>query len=171
MGAERGDAVTVSPRSTVRRIAAHEYRFQSQWTFGCDFADAVEVLSRLEDYAQWWPQVTRSERDGEAGRAVVHLRSALPFTLRLRLDRDVEDRAGGRLRANVGGDIEGFVSWTVTREPAGTHVQFDQDVTLRHPVARRVDIIARPVLQWNHAVAMRGCARGLLHQLPVSSGR
>lgn len=159
--------MSTSPRSSVQRIAAHEYEFQSRWTFDCDYDSVFNLLSRLEDYEQWWPQVTRSERAAGAGRAIVHLRSSLPFTLKLALQRDVEDHDAGRLRAHVAGDIVGFVSWTVTREPSGTLVRFDQVVTLEHPVARRVDVLARPILQWNHAVAMRGCARGLQDQLPV----
>ena len=113
--------------------------------------------------------MTHSERDGAAGRAVVHLRSALPFTLRLALERDVEDRDGGNLRARVRGDIDGFVGWTISPSPAGTSVRFDQVVTLEQPVVRTVDFLIRPLLQWNHAVAMRGCARGLQRRLLTAS--
>lgn len=158
-----------NPKSGVRRLAAHEYEFRSEWAFPADRDAVCDVLGRLEEYAQWWPQITRSESDGRAGRAVVHLRSALPFTLKLKLTREVEDRAAGVFRAIVTGDIEGFVAWSITETDTGTRVRFDQAVTLRHPVARRVDIVIRPLLQWNHAVAMRGCAEGLGRRLAIGS--
>lgn len=158
-----------TPRSTVRRLAAHHYEFRSEWTFDCEYAAVYDVLSRLEDYASWWPQVTYSARDGNTGRAVVHLRSALPFTLRFALSRDVEDPEGGHLRAFVRGDIGGFVGWTISPASRGTAVRFDQAVTLEQPVVRKIDMAVRPLLQWNHAVAMRGCARGLERRLLTSS--
>lgn len=154
-----------APLASVGRLAAHRYEFSSRWSTQCP-ADAVYLLlTRLGEYDSWWPQVRRSERvDEDSG--VIHLRSALPFTLRMFMTRECEDPISRTLRAAVSGDLDGFVQWRVEDDPPrGAVVHFSQVVTLTHPLIRPIDRLLRPLLTWNHGVAMRGGAMGLQRAL------
>lgn len=82
--------------------------------------------------------------------------------------RDIEDPRSRRLRARVGRDLEGTVEWAIGVSPEGTVIDFAQVVTLTHPLVRRVDRLLRPVLEWNHSVAVAGGACGLRHALNAS---
>ena len=146
--------------SKVRRLAAHHYEFSSRWVVPSAPDETYVVLSRPDLYAQWWPEIRKAEQTGD-GVGLMELRSALPFTLRFSLTRDVEDPVARRLKADVDGDIRGYVQWTVTAGDDGSVVDFQQVVTLQHAVARRLDFALRPLMQWNHDRAMRGGSRGL----------
>jgi hypothetical protein len=94
------------------------------------------------------------------------LRSALPLTLTFALRREVEDEARGLLAATASGDIEGSVEWLLEPVDAGaTIAHFTETVTLKHPLARHTDFALRPLLNWNHAVAMQSGQTGLISVL------
>ena len=146
--------------SGVSRLAPHRYEFSSRWVVPSAPDETYAVLSRPDLYPQWWPEIRKADQAGD-GIGLMELRSALPFTLRFSLTRVVEDPVARRLRADVDGDIRGYVQGTVTAGEDGSVVEFQQVVTLHHAVARRLDVALRPLLQWNHERAMRGGSRGL----------
>lgn len=146
--------------SKVSRLAAHRYEFSSRWLVASTPDETYAVLSRPDLYAEWWPEIRKAHRTGD-GVGLMELRSALPLTLRFSLTRDVEDPVERRLKADVDGDIRGFVQWTVASGDDGSVIDFKQVVTLLHPIARRLDFALRPLMEWNHNRAMRGGSRGL----------
>ncbi len=151
--------------SRVERIAAHRYTFLSDWELPVEPATSFSVLRDLWSYPTWWPEFKRADRiDDENG--LFALRSALPLTLNFSLRRDVEDEAKGLLSATASGDIEGSVEWLL--EPSGTSAtiaHFTEQVILKHRLARSTDFALRPLLNWNHAAAMRSGRRGLISVL------
>ena len=155
---------TAGRRSRVERIAAHEYAFTSVWHLAAPVDAVFEVLRDLWSYPVWWPEIIRahqiSEDEGEFA-----LRSRLPLTLQFRLRRDAEDHRQRVLRAMATGDIAGSVEWRLRPTSTGTTINFTQLVTLEHPLARRGDLILRPLLTWNHRVAMSSGERGLIAHL------
>jgi hypothetical protein len=155
----------VAISSRVERIAAHRYTFLSDWTLPVPPNSVFSVLKDLWSYPMWWPEFKRADRiDDETG--LFALRSALPITLTFGLRRDVEDEARGLLAATASGDIEGSVEWLLELTDSGTTIaHFTERVTLRHRFARRADFALRPVLNWNHAAAMRSGHDGLISRL------
>ena len=161
----------VAVSSRVERVATHRYTFLSDWSLAAEPATVFAVLKDLWSYPIWWPEFKRADRiDDENG--VFALRSAIPFTLTFALHRDVEDEVRGLLSATSSGDIEGSVEWLLEPTRTGaTIAHFSEQVTLRHRFARRADIALRPILTWNHKVAMRSGHQGLVSLLARSEKR
>lgn len=151
--------------SRVHRLTAHQYAFVSEWQVPVDLPDAYAVLKDLWSYPHWWPVFKRAEQI-TSDRGAFVTRSAMPLTLNFSLVREVEDEAAGLLRARVTGDLDGIVEWHLVQiEPTLTTAHFLQRVTLEHKIARRADLLLRPLLTWNHALAMRSGHRGLTAHL------
>ena len=88
------------------------------------------------------------------------------MSLKFHLNREAQDQDQGLLSAQATGDIDGTITWRIHGTLSGLVVaDFDQRVTLCHRVARTADIAIRPLLTWNHAVAMRSGQAGLLRFL------
>ncbi len=145
----------------------HRHRFHSVWRFTAAAGAVFDVLADLDGYPRWWPQVRTVERV-DADTAIVTCRSALPYTLRLRLTRTAQDAAAGILVARVEGDLDGWSGWTVRREGSGTAAVFQQEVVTRRALLRRLAPLVRPVLRVNHAWMMRSGRWGLARALSDS---
>lgn len=157
--------------SRVSRLAPHRYVFHSVWHLALSADRSFKILADVVNYPAWWPEFRAAELVG-TDRAKFALRSALPITLHFVLEREVEDLESHRLCARVTGDIEGTVEWALYEETdQSTRVEFVQDVLLCHPIAAKLDWAIRPVLAWNHGVAMTSGAVGLNRYLASGSGR
>ena len=122
------------------------------------------ALAEVEDYPRWWPQIREIHRiDADSGR--VRIRSLLPFTLDLVLARALEDRAGGILRVDITGDLQGWCAWQLNAIGSVTRAQFSQEVHVLVPMLQRVPFAVRPLLRGNHAHMMRSGERGLSRYL------
>jgi hypothetical protein len=118
------------------------------------------VCAAVEDYPTWWREVRSVVRVSEdVGDARV--RSLLPITLRLRLVREVDDPATGRLRVGLSGDLTGWAEFLLTPGGGGTEVVFRQEVEVTVPVLRRVAPVLAPLLRANHSWMMRSCRHGM----------
>lgn len=137
------------------------HQFRESWTVAAPPDEVADVLSDLELYPQWWPQVVAVAALGE-DRARVLCRSRLPYTLDLVLT--AVTRRAPTLRVDVEGDLVGHVRFDLVKEGPRTRLDFRQDVTVNGWLA----IASRwgsPVLHWNHAQMMRGCREGLSARL------
>lgn len=145
----------------VDRLAPHQYVFRSVWELPVPRMQATATLADLINYPAWWPEFkSATQVDGDNVRMA--LRSVLPFNLRFTLHRDIEDHEHGLLRAAATGDIDGTVEWIVVAQRNNrSTASFTQAVTLNHPIAARVDRVIRPILEWNHTVAMRSGVSGI----------
>ncbi|MFF5446750.1 SRPBCC family protein [Streptomyces sp. NPDC012888] len=143
------------------------YRFHSVWYLAAPPARVYATLERTAEYPHWWPQIRRVEpdpRDGRSGTAV--FRSLLPYDLRVTVTARRTDPGGGVLEAALGGDLEGWVRWTLLPAPAGgTRAVYDQEVVVRKPLMRRLAVPGRPFFRLNHALMMRSGRRGLAARL------
>ena len=141
------------------------YSFRGSWTVPFPRDRVHAVLVDLEHYAAWWPQVRAVVKLGEDDARVL-CRSTLPYTLDLVLHAEVRDL--DHLETTVGGDLEGEVRWRLTDlGPAGTRLDFGQDVHVRSRFLRLASGAARPLLRWNHHRMMAGCIAGLHRRLSV----
>ena len=138
------------------------FRFDTTWSAPAAPDRVRDVLVDLERYPQWWPQVRAVGKLGDDD-AVVLCRSALPYTLELRLH--AVSRELPTLRVEVTGDLVGSVAWTLRDDGAGgTDIEARQEVEL---VALPAALVAPlgPLLAWNHARMMAGGCAGLRTRL------
>ncbi|MGA5204483.1 SRPBCC family protein [Streptomyces variegatus] len=142
----------------------NHYRFRTLWTLPVPPAAVYDVLERPEDYPRWWPQVQEVTRlDDTTG--VIRIRSVLPYDMTFTAREVRRDPAAGVLETALSGDIEGWARWTVTPRGTGSLARYDQVVSVRKPLLRRLAVPGRPVFRANHALMMRSGRRGLLRHL------
>jgi hypothetical protein len=144
------------------------FHFHHLWRLSAHPGLVFDVLADVERYARWWPQVRSAERiDDQSGRTAI--RSFLPYTLHLVLRREVEERATGRLRVGVGGDLEGWCEWRIHGDgpaaPGDAIAEFDQEAILTPTLLARTAHVTGPLLRANHAWMMRSGRAGLAGHL------
>lgn len=136
------------------------YVFRSIWHVGARRTDVMSVLDDLASYPAWWPEI-REVRPLGPKRFEVVARSFLPYELRFVSAADALDMAAGIIDARLSGDMEGTVRWTVTEEPDGCRLVYDQEVTTHKRLLDVLAPVARPGFKANHAVMMRHGEAGL----------
>lgn len=137
------------------------YSFASSWLTPAPADEVAAVVTDLEHYPEWWPQI-RAVASLGPDTARVLLRSALPYTLDVVLD--AVSREPPVLEVEVSGDVDGWVRWGLTEQDGGTRCDYTQEVTVDGLLAL-ASYVARPLLVWNHRRAMLGCERGLRRRL------
>ncbi|WP_121258273.1 SRPBCC family protein [Nocardioides ferulae] len=140
------------------------YVFRDTWTVAAPPDQVRDLVVDLERYPRWWREVVAVASLGP-DHARVLCRSRLPYTLDLVLHAVSRDLP--TLEVEVGGDLRGTVSWTLTSEGGGTRMDFAQEVEVRGPLAA-ASYLARPLLAWNHHRMMAGCADGLRRELATA---
>lgn len=137
------------------------YTFRGTWDVDAPLAAVHEVLVDLERYPDWWPQVVAVASLGPDDARVL-CRSRLPYTLDLVLH--AVSRESPLLEVNVSGDLDGVVRWRLSELPAGTRLDFEQEVEVGGLLSA-ASYVVRPLLRWNHDRMMAGCVEGLRRQL------
>ncbi|MFD0153069.1 SRPBCC family protein [Streptomyces sp. NPDC055721] len=142
------------------------YRFRSVWRLAAPPDAVYAVLERAEEYPRWWPQVREVvPLDDTTGTA--RFRSLLPYDLVVTARALRRDPVARVLEVGLGGDLEGWVRWTLAEEGAGTRAVYEQEVEVHTRLLRVLAVPGRPVFRANHALMMRGGRRGLAAHLRV----
>lgn len=149
-----------SPSAQARLGDRNFYRFRSEWCLDAAPRTTYSVLEQVFGYAAWWPEVRRA-RLVEADSCEVVCRSVLPYQLSIVLRPSRVDPESGVLEAAMDGDLEGFARWTVGSRPSGSHLVFEEEVTVTKRSLRWLAPLARPVFRANHAAMMRHGRAGL----------
>jgi hypothetical protein len=140
------------------------YRFRSTWHLpGAAPERVFHAVTDLERYPRWWADV-ENVRQLDDDTAELVCRSRLPFRLRIRMHRDIQDERTGLLRVRLSGDLEGILAGEVRSAGSGTRLDIAQDVLARKALLRKL-AVARPLFRVNHALMMRRGHRGLLAYL------
>ncbi|MEO3975227.1 SRPBCC family protein [Streptomyces sp. CAU 1734] len=148
----------------------NHYRFHTVWELTAPPDAVFAALERPVDYPLWWPQV-RSVVQLDEERGTARIRSFLPVGLTVTARAVRHDPVAGILEVRLGGDLEGWVRWTVTAGSGGARAVYDQTVEVRKPLMRRLAPLCRPLFRANHAAMMRAGRRGLEGRLrPGRSG-
>jgi hypothetical protein len=165
-----GDATGAEPVPSppARMGDGNFYRFRSEWCLDAPPRATYSVLEQVVGYAAWWPEVRRA-RLVEVDSCEVVCRSLLPYQLSMVLRPSRVDPESGVLEAAIDGDLEGFARWTVGSRPSGSHLVFEEEVTVTKRSLRWLAPLARPAFRANHAAMMRHGRSGLtahLRRLP-----
>ncbi|MGM1029298.1 MAG: SRPBCC family protein [Actinomycetota bacterium] len=137
------------------------YRFDHSWHVDAA-PDAVRaLLGDVRGYGAWWPavRVTGGSLEGTAHAADLEVRAPLGYRLRIALAE--RERGPLELRAAIGGDLEGWCSWRIQPEGAGTRVGFAQEVEARAPLLRAASPLLHGAFARQHGAVMRSAERGM----------
>ena len=151
--------------------ALNRYRFRAVWLVPAPPPEVREALHDLDAWRRWWPEIRESQRVDD-DRAIVRVRSALPYDLHLLLTRRRD--TAEVLEAGIEGDLRGFARFRLRPDgPGATRMLFEQEVEARKPLMRVLAPLARPLFRWNHAAMMRSGERGLARFVaaPTGTGR
>ena len=140
------------------------FTFHTVWELGAPVEAVQPVLSDLERYPEWWPQVVAVAKIDDVNARVL-CRSRLPYTLDLVLTL-VRDEPQ-LLECRIAGDLVGSVAWRLEDLGGATRLDYTQEVVLTRGLLRRLARPLRPVMEWNHAQMMAGCLAGLRERLGV----
>jgi hypothetical protein len=132
----------------------NHYRFISIWNLDASPDAVYRVLSDIDSYPLWWPEVRQVSRIDDSSVQIV-VRSFLPYDLVFAAKRSRQDPGSGVLETAMHGDLDGFSRWTLSAQPEGTRAVFEEDVIARKALLRSLALIARPLFRANHAVMMR----------------
>lgn len=135
------------------------FRFTGQYPLMAAHDAVLAALVDPQCWPRWWRQIRSVQRHDEHSGTVV-VRSRLPMTLHLELtDAAV---TADELRADLGGDLIGWVSYRVRGSgPTGCLVSYRQESRLRRSAPRALLLAVAPLLRWNHEAMMRSGMRGL----------
>ncbi|MFI9722335.1 SRPBCC family protein [Streptomyces sp. NPDC052396] len=143
-------------------MARHHYRFHDDWPLDAPPDTVYRLLEDAPRYPSWWPQIRAVTVHPGGLSGTVRMRSALPYGLTLTACQSRRDPRTRVLEITVGGDLEGWVRWTVLpRGAGGSTARFEQEVEVRKPLMRWLAVPGRPVFIANHAWMMRRGRRGL----------
>ncbi len=140
------------------------FAFTDSWEVAAPPDAVAAVLTDLEHYPRWWPQVRAVAKLGP-DTAWVCCRSVLPYTLDLVLD--AVSRTPPVVEVTLAGDLDGYARFTLTRvgaDEAATRLDYRQEVAVRGWLGV-ASYPLRGVLEWNHARMMAGCRDGLAERL------
>ena len=137
------------------------FTFSASWQVPAPAERIRDLVLDLERYPEWWPEV-RAVASLGPDTARVLCRSALPYTLDLVLEAVSRDLP--TLEVALGGDLDGWVRWTLTPEDGGTRMEFEQEVEVSGLLVP-ASYAARPLLAWNHHRMMADCEAGLHRRL------
>ncbi len=137
------------------------YQFTGEWWLAAPPGEVSAILTDLEHYPEWWPQVVAVASLGPDDAWVV-CRSVLPYSLDLVLHAVHRDPP--LLEVAISGDLDGVVRFRLTPERGGTLLVLDQRVGVRGLLVGLSPLL-RPLLRWNHHRMMDGGVEGLRHRL------
>ncbi|MBB4912350.1 SRPBCC family protein [Actinophytocola algeriensis] len=141
-------------------MSLNDYCFRGLWSVRATTGRVFAALVDVARYPDWWPDIRAVTRVGDDTAEVI-CRSVLPYALRFRLHRAVEDESAGHMRVDVTGDLEGFVQGRVAEHrTAGALLAITQRVVVRKPLLRAFAPVGRPVFRANHALMMWRGQRG-----------
>jgi Polyketide cyclase / dehydrase and lipid transport len=136
------------------------YKFHSEWFVRASPDVVYAILEEVAHYPEWWPQVKRmTELDERRFEFVA--RSFLPYDIRSIANQSAKDPRKRVLEVSLEGDLTGFSRFTIHPQGLGTHIDYEQEVTLNKPLLNVLAPVAKGFFRANHGMMMRGGQRGL----------
>jgi hypothetical protein len=151
----------------------------SRWRLNCSAEMAWNLLTNLENWPQWWPQVkhVRLLHRAPIGQTGTHVamtwRSMLGYGFTIDVVNTRRERSSDghcEIEGRSEGDLLGRGLWVL--EPASARevdVTYRYEVELNKPWMRALAPVLRAVFAWNHFAVMRSGARGMAAHLQCDS--
>lgn len=165
--------------SQSRSYHASRFVLISRWRLHCNVERAWALLTDLECWPRWWPQVKRVRvlyraPPGQAGTKVeLTLRSALGYSFTVGMVNTRRERSADgccEIEGCSSGDLSGRGLWVL--EPASTgavDVTYRFECELNKRWMRALAPLLRSLFAWSHFAAMRSGARGMAASLQCNS--
>lgn len=153
-------------------MIAAEFRMLSEWHLPVAPERVWPVLSRVEGWPGWWPQVDSvvgiapGDAHGRGARHRVLWSSGLVHALDLTLTT-CEVEAPRLIRGLAGGDLIGEGCWRLAAIPIGTRVRYAWNVRPTRAWMRATSRLLARLFAWNHHRVMRAGAAGMARALGV----
>lgn len=146
------------------------YMFETEWVLTAPIDQVFEVISRPEEYSDWWAHVEESrvidpgDESGLGHAASYVVRS--PFGYRMNFElRTIEVDRPYRIRSLVRGDLVGTGTHYLERRPEGTLVRFHWYVSTTKKWMNFIAPIARRVFAFAHKFVMYEGCEGMAKRL------
>lgn len=104
------------------------------------------------------------DENGIGGYVRMTWRTALLYRLKFNM-RTVRIEPGQIIEGVADGEVAGIGRWTLRPAGGDTHVRYDWNVDVMHPVMRHIAPFTRRVIEWNHDVVMEWGRQDLIRQL------
>jgi hypothetical protein len=168
--------------------AAARFVLISRWRMTCSSQPIWDLLTDLESWPSWWPQVRQARLlyqapAGEAGtRVALTWRSPLGygFTIDvLNTRRERGDDGHCEIEGRSSGDLRGQGLWVLepVRSPAAVGAHRQVDVTYRYELElgqrwmRWLAPVLRALFKWSHFAVMEAGAKGMAARLNCRSSK
>lgn len=183
-------APPIQPSAPPRRPRPHPssgFVLISRWRIGCDANAVWDLLTQLEAWPQWWPQVIQARvvhqaPIGASGtRVILTWRTLLGYRLKIDVENTRRQRdADGHceIEGRSAGDLVGYGLWVIEplprsagSGPAEVDVTYRYEVELNKGWMRLLAPLLRRLFAWNHFAVMRAGAGGMAKRLNCGSSR
>jgi uncharacterized protein YndB with AHSA1/START domain len=127
------------------------FHFDRTWDFALPPAELWNVVTRTDDYREWWSWLRDFEVAGvyAGAQARCVIQSPLPYALRLHIDVERVEHPS-IIETYVRGDLDGPARLEIDTTDAGSRARLAWDLEVCDHVLRRVARVARPVMIWAH---------------------
>lgn len=139
------------------------YMFETEWVVSAPIGAVFDLISRPEEYSEWWPQVkvSRLVEPGDTGGvgrvATYSIRAPWGYTMNFEL-KVIEVDEPRRVHALVRGDLIGTGTHYLESRPEGTLVRLHWYVSTTKRWMNAVAKIAKPAFHFAHRhVMFEGC--------------
>jgi hypothetical protein len=150
----------------------NSYALVSHWYFAAPIDCIWDGLYAVEDWPKWWKYVVavaELEHGDDSGVGAVRRytwSSRLPYNLSFSM-RTTVVKAPYLMEGIAQGELNGLGRWTLDRQGANTHVQYDWQVSTSRAWMNALAPLLAPMFRWNHNEVMAEGARGLARYLGV----
>lgn len=158
----------VAPSKKARTMA--HYQLQSEWALTAPIEQVFDLARHPEDFASWWPSVTRShlveagDEDGVGARGTYTIRSPLWYSMTFSTTV-VESERPTRIHSLVRGDLIGTGTYLLEGDDRATRVRFLWNVSTTKTWMNLLAPVARPLFGWAHRHVMRRGAAAMAQHL------
>ena len=143
-----------------RRENVAQYAFVTRWRVEGTCGEVADILGDARTLPQWWPAVYLSVEQLEApdarglgGRARLHTKGFLPYTLTWELEV-TETRYPHGFTLSATGDFDGRGDWTFTPDGNFVDIVYDWRLSAEKPLLRNLSFVMKPLFESNHRWAM-----------------
>jgi hypothetical protein len=151
-------------------MSNRQFHLVTQWQFDAPIDVVWQVLSKTEDWPQWWKavlaveQLESGDENGIGAYRRMHWRTALPYRLAFNT-RTTKIEKHRLIEGQSEGELAGIGRWQLTVAGEHTIVRYDWIVDVTKKWMRVLLPVLRPMFAWNHNRVMEWGRAGFVERL------